>query len=127
MDLSRIAPTDRQHIQKYGSGGFTVSGVVLSGPVLVFSDESSLWKAAAPASLKPEDFAPVLERASELDLCLLGCGSRMSPVTAAVRQSLKEAGVSIEPMDTGAACRTFNVLLAEDRAVMAALFPPAAI
>jgi len=126
MDLTRIAPTDRQHIQKYGPGGFTVSGVVFSGPVLVLSQESFLWTAEAPETLKPEDFAPVLERASEYDLCLLGCGRRMTPVATIVRETLKDVGIGIEPMDTGAACRTFNVLLAEGRAVMAALFPPVA-
>ena len=127
MDLTRIAPTDRQHIQKYSPSGFTVSGVVFAGPVLVFSQESLPWQAESSESLKSEYFSPVLERAGECDICLLGCGSRMTPVAAVVRQILKEAGIGIEPMDTGAACRTFNVLLAEGRAVMAALFPPAAV
>ncbi|MBT5239215.1 MAG: hypothetical protein HN793_06410 [Rhodospirillaceae bacterium] len=127
MDLTRIAPTDRQHIQKYSPNGFVVSGVVFTGPILVFSQESLSWNAEASEFLKPEDLTPILERARTLDLCLLGCGNRMTPVALAVRQTLKEAGIGIEPMDTGAACRTFNVLLAEGRAVMAALFPPAAV
>ena len=127
MDLTRIAPTDRQHIQKYSPNGFVVSGVVFTGPILVFSQESLSWNAEASEFLKPEDLTPILERARTLDLCLLGCGNRMTPVALAVRQTLKEAGIVIEPMDTGAACRTFNVLLAEGRAVMAALFPPAAV
>lgn len=127
MDLTRIAPTDRQHIQKYSPAGFTVSGQVFSGPVLVFSQESLLWQAETAALLKPDDFAAVLDRSGALDLCLLGCGNRMTPVASIVRQTLKEAGIGIEPMDTGAACRTFNVLLAEGRAVMAALFPPVAV
>lgn len=126
MDLTRIAPTDRQHIQKYSPVGFTVSGVQLAGPVLVFPHESLSWKADAPNNLLPKDVSAIIERAGELDLCLLGCGNRMTQVDTSVRQVLKDAGVGIEPMDTGAACRTFNVLLAEGRAVMAALFPPSA-
>ncbi len=125
MDLTRIAPTDRQHIQKYSPVGFTVSGVEFAGPVLVFPQESLSWKADGPDSLRPEDVSAIVNRAGELDLCLLGCGNRMTQVETTVRKTLKDVGIGIEPMDTGAACRTFNVLLAEGRAVMAALFPPA--
>ena len=124
MDLTRIAPTDRQHIQKYSPVGFTVSGVEFAGPVLVFPQESLSWNADAPDSLLLNDVSAIIDRAGELDLCLLGCGNRITRVEACVRQVLKDVGVSVEPMDTGAACRTFNVLLAEGRAVMAALFPP---
>jgi uncharacterized protein len=45
----------------------------------------------------------------------------MSPVPPALRAALRGAGIAVEPMDTGAACRTFNVLLAEGRRVAAAL------
>lgn len=124
MELTRIAPQDRQHIQKYGPDGFTVSKVRFSGPVLVFPQEALTWQVAEPTALNSQDFSDVLARASDLDLCLLGCGKRMNPVPAEVKAILKEAGVNIEPMDSGAASRTFNVLLAEGRAVCAALFPP---
>ena len=55
---------------------------------------------------------------------LLGCGARMMPVSPTLRQALKSVGISLEAMDTGAACRTYNVLLAEDRRVAAALLRP---
>jgi uncharacterized protein len=48
----------------------------------------------------------------------------MVPVAAALRASLKLKGIAVEAMDTGAACRTYNLLLAEDRRVAAALMPP---
>jgi uncharacterized protein len=48
----------------------------------------------------------------------------MVPVAADLRAWFKARGVALEPMDTGAACRTYNVLLAEDRRVAAALLPP---
>ena len=47
-----------------------------------------------------------------------------SPVAAALRTALKARGIALEAMETGAACRTYNVLLAEDRRVAAALLPP---
>ena len=106
MDLTRIAPRDRQHIQKYGPNGFTVSGVSYGGPILVFADETLQWNVAAPDSLIPESFNPVIEKADDLDLCLLGCGSRMNPISSELRTWLKGYGIGIEAMDTGAACRT---------------------
>jgi uncharacterized protein len=81
MDLTRIAPRDRQHIQKYGRNGFTVSGVSSGGPIFVFADETLQWSGAAPDSLIPESFNPVIEKADDLDLCLLGSGSRMNPIS----------------------------------------------
>ncbi len=47
----------------------------------------------------------------------------MHRVSKDIKNAFKENGLNIEAMDTGAACRTFNVLLAEGRAVAAALFP----
>ncbi|TIS81776.1 MAG: hypothetical protein E5W88_32705, partial [Mesorhizobium sp.] len=52
---------------------------------------------------------------------LVGMGRDLRPLPAALRAALKEAGITSDPMSTGAAVRTYNVLLAEDRAVAAAL------
>ena len=60
-------------------------------------------------------------RRGGIDLLLLGCGARMAMVPAGVRQHLRAAGVVVESMDTGAACRTYNVLMADGRRVAAAL------
>ena len=123
MDLTRVAPTDRQHVQRYTSDGFTVSGVVYAGPVLVFAKSSQSWGVKDARALCQEDFHNVIEASGDIDLCLLGCGSRMTLVPSDLKRVLRELGIGIESMDTGAACRTFNVLLAEGRAVMAALLP----
>ena len=110
----------RQLIERYGAAGFRVSGVVFTGPVLVFPDHTILWQAAA-ATL--EGLAPLVE-AGGIELILLGLGRRGAPVAPALRAALKARGIGVEAMDTGAACRTYNVLLAEDRLVGAALLPP---
>ena len=52
MDLTRIAPRDRQHIQKYGDTGFTISGVEFESPVLVFAKESLAWQATHPVECR---------------------------------------------------------------------------
>lgn len=55
------------------------------------------------------------------DILLAGCGPRFVPPPEGLREAIREMGLSLEWMDTGAACRTFNVLLAEERPVAAAL------
>ena len=126
MDITRIAPKDRQHIQRYSADGFKVSGQTFDGPVLVFADQTVPWNAPLVHDLSLDDFSVVKDSLSDVDLCLLGCGTRTQQVPKALREAMREKGVSVEPMDTGAACRTFNVLLAEGRAVMAALLKPQA-
>ncbi|TGT19415.1 hypothetical protein EN817_31340, partial [Mesorhizobium sp. M3A.F.Ca.ET.174.01.1.1] len=60
-------------------------------------------------------------QADKVEILLVGTGKDLRPLPAALRAAMKEAGISADPMSTGAAVRTYNVLLAEDRAVAAAL------
>ena len=67
---------------------------------------------------------PVIEPADpglKIEILLLGCGGQMELVDPALRAQLRNSGISIEPMDTGAACRTYNVLANENRKVAATL------
>jgi uncharacterized protein len=120
MDLTPVIPSGRQVIERYGATGFRVTGVAYAGSILVFPDATLVWPVAGIDAVTTETLQPVIERGGT-EILLLGCGPRMVPVPAALRQALKAAGISIDAMDTGAACRTYNVLLAEDRRVAAAL------
>lgn len=120
MDLTPLVQPGTQVIERYGASGFRVSGQVYHGAVLVFPDRTMAWEAAA---LTIESLAPVVEHGG-IELLLLGVGRRMMPVAAPLRAALRASGIALEAMDTGAACRTYNVLLAEDRRVAAALLPP---
>lgn len=77
------------------------------------------WRPASIEELTRSDFTPVLE--AEPEIILLGTGSRQIFPSASV---LPEVQIGFEIMDTTAACRTFNVLAAENRVVVAALFMP---
>jgi uncharacterized protein len=123
MDLTPLIPSGRQIVESYGEGRFRVSGQLFLGSVLVFPDRTIGWPPATATDASIESFGTVLEegRAGAVELLLFGQGPRMAPVPPALRQGLREAGVGIEPMDTGAACRTYNVLVAEGRLVAAAL------
>lgn len=111
-----------QVIQAYGDGGFTVSGVRHEGPAVVLRNQTLPWSPPDDlAALTTEDFAPVLGPAAAVEIVLLGCGRRAALVPATLRAALRAAGVSLEAMDTGAACRTFNLLQVEGRRVAAML------
>ncbi len=117
MDVTPLVPAGRQLIQGYGDLGFTISGRRWDGSVLVLPDRTLAWPVTALAGLTLASLAEV----GAPDILVLGCGPRMGVVPPDIRAALRAAGTVIEPMDTGAACRTYNVLLAEDRRVAAAL------
>jgi uncharacterized protein len=77
------------------------------------------WVAPAAADLTPAHFERIL--ALRPELVIFGSGPRLQFVKPALYRSLIEAGIGIETMDTAAACRTYNVLAAEGRTVVAAL------
>jgi uncharacterized protein len=123
MELTPQIPSEvggRQQIERYGAGGFRVSGIVFHGPVLIFPDHTILWEQAVPTL---EGLAPLID-AGGIELILLGLGRRGAPIKSDLRAALKAKGIAVEAMDTGAACRTYSVLLAEDRLVAAALLLP---
>ncbi len=119
MDITPVIPAGRQLIRSYGDLGFTISGTRWDGSVLVFPDRTLSWSPGSLAEVTEESLAAVL--AARPDLLLLGCGRSMATVPQAIRTALRGGGVKLEIMDTGAACRTYNVLLAEERSVAAAL------
>lgn len=123
MDLTPLIPAGRQIVESYGDRRFRVSGQSLDGSILVFPDRTLAWPLASIDALDAASLAEVIQagRAGVVDLLLIGCGVRTAMVPAALRQALRDAGVVIEAMDTGAACRTYNVLMAEGRRVCAAL------
>jgi uncharacterized protein len=100
-----------------------VTGAVHQGSVLVFPDKTVAWGVTESGALTEESLASIASAgdAGTVDLLLIGCGPRMTLISAKLRAALRSHGVVIEPMDTGAAARTYNVLAAEGRKVAAAL------
>ena len=123
MDLTPLVPPGRQIIERYAASGFRISGIVHRGPVLVFPDRTLAWAVGAASALSVASLSPVAEHGG-VQILLLGLGRGGGLVPETVRGALRAKGIVIEAMDTGAACRTYNVLLAEDRRVAAALLPP---
>lgn len=118
MDLTPIIPAGRQIIETYGNGRFKVAGVVWEGSILVLPSVTRSWPVQSFSAITPEGLAEIFGAAEVL---LLGCGERSALVPRPLREALKAKGIVVDAMDTGAASRTYNVLLAEDRRVAAAL------
>ena len=123
VDITPLIRSDAQVIQSYKGGQFKVSHTVYTKPIIVFPDVTLEWDAASVEVLSLTDFQPLIDRASEVDVILVGGGARGIFVSPALRADLKKHGITIDAMDTGAACRTYNILMAEGRLVAAALFP----
>ncbi len=109
-----IAPIDA-----YGNGGFRFAGMSHRGSILCLPSGIYAWEPAEP--LDVASLAAALAEKDAVRVVILGTGPRQVFPAPAVRRAFAEAGVALEPMDTGAACRTYNVLLGEGRSVAAAL------
>lgn len=122
MDITPLINVDQQYIQAYGEGRFRISGAVYEHAVIVMPSATVEWAVKSGVSgLTLDDFKHLIDQADELDVVFLGSGAMAERPSPEVRRMLKDKGLNIECMDTGAACRTYNVLMAEGRRVGAAL------
>ncbi len=108
-------------IEGYGAGGFRVDGVIHKGSLIVLPTRVVAWAVAGFTQIDEATLPPALFADAHVELLLLGCGERVQPVPRALRDALRAVRTVVEPMDTGAAVRTYNVLLGENRQVAAAL------
>lgn len=111
----------RAPVEAYGNGGFRFADMSHRGSILCLPSGIYGWEPANPPELVVDDFSRLLAEAGDIEVLLVGTGTDLRPLSGALRAALKEARISADPMSTGAAVRTYNVLLAEDRAVAAAL------
>lgn len=123
MDVTPIIPAGRQVIDTYAPGRFRISNIVHEGPVIVMPDQTVAWAVGGFEAFTVDSLGPVLTADPAVEILLIGTGERMQLLHSRLRRALKEAGIVADVMDTRAACRTYNVLLSEERRVAAALIP----
>jgi len=111
----------RPAIDSYGNGGFRFADMSHRGSLLFLPSGVWGWSAVAADDLVAEDFETVFDISQSLEFILLGCGPNLVMPSAALVGAFSRNGIGLEPMTTGAAARTYNVLLAENRRVGAAL------
>lgn len=108
-------------IEAYGDGGFRFAGMSHRGSLICLPDGIWAWPVSSTAELSEKTLVPLIERAGVLDLVLLGTGSELWPLPDWLRRIFRDKVVSVDAMPTGAAVRTYNVLVAERRRVAAGL------
>lgn len=111
----------RHQLDAFGAGGFRFAGMSHRGSVLATPSGIRIWPVTRFAEITVETLQPVLDEADAIDFLLIGTGSDIAFIPHAWRDVLKERGITVEGMATGAAARTYNVLVGEDRRVAAAL------
>ena len=111
----------RHGIDAYGDGGFRFAEMSHRGSILMLPSGVRAWDIAEAGAIDAASLAPVLAEHGGIELLLIGTGLDIVPVREPLRRRLKEAGIGLDVMQTGAAARTYNILLAENRKVAAAL------
>jgi len=114
MQFTEAEFKDTLPIDGYGAGFFRVGGKVYEGAVLLLPNSISSWGGY-------DETAPLL--ALNVDVLFFGTGAETTHIPKELRMALEELNIGAEPMATPAACRTYNVLLAEGRRIAAALLP----
>ena len=116
MELHEVPFQGVTPIDGYGPGFFRVAGARHEGAMVLLPGGRSAWGGY-------DDTRRLVEAAPEVDVMLVGTGAEMTALPRAFRTALEEAGIGVEVMASGQACRTYNVLLGEGRRVGAALLP----
>jgi len=111
----------RYSLDAIGAGGFRFAEMSHKGSIIVTLGGIRIWPVARFSEVTIESLQPVLDEADAIDFLLIGTGADIAFIPPALRDRLKQAGIAVEGMATGAAARTYNVLVAEDRRVAAAL------
>lgn len=111
----------RYPIDAFGAGGFRFADMSHRGSILATPAGIRKWPVTVFSEVTEESLRPILDEAEGIDFLLVGTGKDIAFFPPALREVLKAAGITVEAMATGAAARTYNVLVAEERRVAAAL------
>jgi uncharacterized protein len=111
----------RHQLEAYGNGGFRFGGMSHRGSILALPSGVRAWPVRNVSEIGEAALAPIIAEAEAIEILLLGTGDQPAFIEESVRAPLAAAGIRLDAMQTGAAARTYNVLIAEERRVAAAL------
>ena len=121
MEIKSLVPENRQIVQSYGSGRFKISQIEYQGSIIVLPNRTLSWTVDVLEDINLQNLSPVLEEEPRIEILLIGCGKVMQLLPRDLAETCRQKGLAIDAMDTGAGCRTYNILAAEGRRVAAAL------
>ncbi|MEM9371777.1 MAG: Mth938-like domain-containing protein [Pseudomonadota bacterium] len=116
MRLNEIEFGGSPPVDSYGPGGFRIADVWYDGSLIVLPSAVH----SLPV-MSIQELTPLIAEGSEIDVVLIGQGPDIAPLNQEIREAIENSGPGVEIMSTPSACRTYNVLLAEDRRVAAIL------
>lgn len=108
-------------IDAYGNGGFRFAAMSHRGSLLCLPSGMHAWDVTAAKDVTLSSLRLVLDAADRIDVLLIGLGGDIAAIDPGLRTALRERHIIVEAVGTGGAVRTYNILLAEQRAVAAAL------
>jgi uncharacterized protein len=111
----------RHKVDDYGSGGFRFADMSHRGSIVALPTGVRAIALAAWNDIDSATIEQALAESGELDLFIVGTGKDLMPLAAPLRAKLRDAGIGCEVMSTGAAVRTYNMLVDEGRRVAALL------
>jgi uncharacterized protein len=114
--LPRSAPIDA-----YGSGGFAFAEMSHRGSLLCLPDAIWAWPVTRPAEIDEHSLALVFAAANVIDTLIIGTGTDVWVPPKHLREALRAVDIVMDPMQTGPAIRTYNIMIGERRRVAAAL------
>ena len=123
LTIESMPITGLQVIQRYGNGKFSISNETFNSPVIVTSHETFVWHLTDLEVIKFSDFSSVIKNHRTVEILLFGSGKVTRQISPEVIANFGDHNIKFEVMGTGAACRSYNVLLSEGREVAAALLP----
>ncbi len=121
--LQKDNPGGAITIAGFSGVGFRIGPTRLPGGVIVWPEGAEEWAPPALAALTAEQLSPIAKAKPPVDLLILGTGARLARPTRELVAAMAARGVAIEPMDSRAAARTYNLLAGEGRRVAVALYP----
>lgn len=121
MKFNEVTSQEETAISSYGDGGFRIGEQRSKGSILITPKGYYPWDALDVASITLESLKRIIDQKDDIDILLLGMGENMTFLDKKLRTSLEDAAIAVDVMTTGAAARTYNILLAEGRKVAAAL------
>jgi len=116
LHLPRSAP-----IEAYGKGGFAFADMSHRGSLLCLPDAIWAWPVSQPAEIDEHSLARIFKAANSIDTLIVGSGTEVWLPPRGLREALRAVRVVLDPMQTGPAIRTYNIMLGERRRVAAAL------
>lgn len=123
--MSAVADTPHlpqpAQIEAYGNGGFRFGGMSHRGSILCLPDGIWAWPVSSVDALTEDAIEAVLGRADRIDFFMLGTGADLCPMPVRLKRAFSDRNLNADAMTTGAAVRTYNIMLGEGRRVAAGL------